>query len=77
MQGRVLEAKFNEKHHFILRDDYDYALKLFLDGANEQKAIDIEKACEWLFVNIGHYVNEQGFVETHELENDFRKAMEE
>jgi len=35
------------------------------------------KSYDWLFMNIGHYVNEQGFVETHELEKDFRKAMEE
>lgn len=43
----------------------------------EQRAKDIERACQWIFLNIGAYVNEQGYVETHVLEKDFRKAMEE
>lgn len=37
----------------------------------------VDKACEWLFINTSLYVNEQGFVETFKLDEDFRKAMEE
>lgn len=37
----------------------------------------VDKACEWLFLNIGLYINEQGYVETNQLERDFRKIMEE
>lgn len=36
----------------------------------------VEFACEWIVLNIGHYVNGQGYVETHELERDFKQAME-
>ena len=28
--------------------DEPTAIKAYIDGAKEQKAIDIEKACEWL-----------------------------
>ena len=53
--------------HFIANESY-------IAGANEQKAIDIDKACEWLKENVEGGVHPQstyGFVEK------FRKAMEE
>ena len=43
----------------------------------EQKTIDIEKACDWLFLYVGLYVNDEGYVETHELLRDLSKAMKE
>lgn len=46
----------------------------YMAGASEQKAIDIEKACEWLKENTEGGVHPQsayGFIEK------FRKAMEE
>ena len=49
----------------------------FIDGAKEQRKIDIEKACDWLFLYVGLYVNNEGYVETHELLGDLSKAMEE
>lgn len=49
----------------------------FIDGAKEQRKIDIEKACDWLFLYVGLYVNDEGYVETHELLRDLSKAMEE
>lgn len=49
----------------------------FIDGAKEQRKIDIEKACDWLFLYVGLYVNNEGYVETHELLRDLSKAMEE
>ena len=48
-------------------------------GATEQKAIDIEKACEWLKNNWREYVNQDrdGMILFGHWEYDFRKAMEE
>lgn len=48
----------------------------FIDGAKEQRKIDIDKACDWLFLYVGLYVNNEGYVETHELLGDLSKAME-
>ena len=53
---------------------YYIANESYIAGANEQKVIDIDKACEWLKENIEGGVHPQsayGFVEK------FRKAMEE
>lgn len=48
-------------------------------GATEQKAIDIEKACEWLKNNWREYVNQDrdGMILFGHWESDFRKAREE
>ena len=45
----------------------------YIAGATEQKAIDIEKACEWLKNNLREY----GIILFGHWESDFRKAMEE
>ena len=37
--------------------DEPTAIKAYIDGAKEQKAIDIEKACEWL----DNYLMEIGY----------------
>ena len=52
--------------HFIANESY-------IAGANEQKAIDIDKACEWLKNNLREY----GIILFGHWESDFRKAMEE
>ena len=52
--------------HFIANESY-------IAGAKEQKAIDIEKACEWLKNNLREY----GIILFGHWESDFRKAMEE
>ena len=51
----------------------------YILGANEQKAIDIDKACEWLKNNWREYVNQDrdGMILFGHWESDFRKAMEE
>ena len=48
-------------------------------GANDQKAIDIENACEWLKNNWREYVNQDrdGMILFGHWESDFRKAMGE
>ena len=45
----------------------------YIAGATEQKAIDIEKACEWLKNNLREY----GIILFGHWESDFRKVMEE
>lgn len=47
--------------------------RAYVRGAEEQKAIDIEKACEWLKNNLREY----GIILLGHWESDFRKAMEE
>lgn len=45
----------------------------YIAGATEQKAIDIDKACEWLKNNLREY----GIILFGHWESDFRKAMGE
>lgn len=51
----------------------------FIQGTTEQKAIDIDKACEWLFTHWRDYVatDRDGVIRFGGWEGDFRKAMEE
>ena len=62
--------------------------RAYVRGATEQKAIDIEKACEWLEENARDYAcatircpygeEEEIICDVHrEIVEDFRKAMEE
>ena len=53
--------------------------RAYIAGATWQKAIDIEKACEWLKNNWREYVNQDrdGMILFGNWESDFRKAMEE
>ena len=61
--------------------DEPTALKAYIDGAKEQKAIDIEKACEWL----DNYLMEIGYpddwlrdsLNIKSGKERFRKSMEE
>ena len=69
-------------------DGYEYCLRDYIKGAAEQKAIDIDKACEWLKENARDYAcatircpygeEEEIICDVHqEIVEDFRKAMEE
>ena len=51
----------------------------YIAGATDQKAIDIDKACEWLKNNWREYVNQDrdGIILFGHWECDFRKAMGE
>jgi len=61
--------------------DEPTAIKAYIDGAKEQKAIDIEKACEWL----DNYLMEIGYsddwlrdsLNIKSGKERFRKSMEE
>ena len=70
------------------RNIADVAEESYIAGATEQKAIDIEKACEWLEENARDYAcatircpygeEEEIICDVHrEIVEDFRKAMEE
>ena len=61
------------------RNIADVAEESYIVGATEQKAIDIEKACEWMKNNWREYVNQDrdGMILFGHLESDFRKAMKE
>lgn len=48
--------------------------KAYIEGAAEQKAIDIDRACKWLKENIEGGVHPQS---TYSFLDKFRKAMEE
>ena len=60
-------------------DGFEYCLRDYIKGATEQKAIDIDKACEWLKNNWREYVNQDrdGMILFGHWESDFRKAMQE
>ena len=77
---------------YILYSEAGYVVNRFRDayiaGATEQKAIDIDKACEWLEENARDYAcatircpygeEEEIICDVHrEIVEDFRKAMEE
>lgn len=72
---KTIEERAELRSEGYENDGYSAGLYMgYVDGATEQKAIDIEKACEWLKENIEGGVHPQsiyGFVEK------FRKAMEE
>lgn len=53
--------------------------RAYVKGATEQKAIDIEKAYEWLKNNWREYVDQDGdgMILFGNWESDFRKALEE
>ena len=59
------------------RADYPYDKKSvefgYIQGAYDQKEVDIDKACEWLKNNLREY----GIILFGHWESDFRKAMEE
>ena len=70
------------------RWDEPTAYEAYIAGATEQKAIDIDKACEWLKENARDYAcatvrcpygeEEEIICDVHlEIVEDFRKAMEE
>lgn len=60
-------------------DGFDYCLRDYIKGATEQKAIDIDKACEWLkeqvYQEYGGGPRERLIPDT--MIEEFRKAMEE
>lgn len=57
----------------------DRVSEIITEKMLDQKAIDIDKACEWLKNNWREYVNQDrdGMILFGHWESDFRKAMEE
>ena len=63
----------------LSRHSVDRVAEIIAEKMREQKAIDIDKACEWLKNNWREYVNQDrdGMILFGNWESDFRKAMEE
>ena len=61
------------------RWDEPTAYEAHIAGATEQKAIDTDKACEWLRNNWREYIyqDRDGMILFGHWESDFRKSMEE
>ena len=57
----------------LSRHSVDRVAEIIAEKMREQKAIDIDKACEWLKNNLREY----GIILFGYWESDFRKAMEE
>ena len=57
----------------LSRHSVDRVAEIIAEKMREQKAIDIDKACEWLKNNLREY----GIILFGHWESDFRKAMEE
>ena len=57
----------------------DRVSEIITEKMLDQKAIDIDKACEWLKNNWREYVNQDrdGMILFGHWESDFRKSMEE
>lgn len=57
----------------------DRVFEIITEKMLDQKAIDIDKACEWLKNNWREYVNQDrdGMILFGHWESDFRKSMEE
>ena len=58
---------------FLSEHSVDRVAEIIEETINEQKAVDIDKACEWLKNNLREY----GIILFGHWESDFRKAMEE
>ena len=56
---------------------FDCCQEDYIAGATEQKAIDIDKACEWIRNNWRNYVyhDRDGEISFGHWESDFRKSM--
>ena len=64
----------------MFAQEWEECKENYLVGATEQKAIDIEKACEWLGVHLAEVADRYGFaagLSLRLLRENFRKAMEE
>ena len=63
------------------KSDYRYDIRSveygYIQGATEQKAIDIDKFCEWLRNNWRKYIyqDKDGMILFGHWESDFRKSM--
>ena len=69
----TIEERASEYAHTEWISEFtDVAKESYTKGATEQKAIDIDKACEWLKNSLREY----GIILFGHWESDFRKAME-
>lgn len=64
---------------YCAQHDHEIAEDAYIAGAEDQREIDIDKACEWLRLHYREYAEiDNGFLLFDaKLTDDFRKAMEE
>lgn len=88
IEERAKEAGIVSQYKSDYRYDARSVESGYIQGATEQKAIDIDKACMWLKENARDYAcasvrcpygeEEEIICDVHlEIVEDFRKAMEE
>lgn len=68
------KEKFKDNDRYR-REHYQKSRDTYIAIATEQKAIDIEKACEWLMKQYAE--DDMDMVSASAFIYDFRKAMEE
>lgn len=74
IKERASEAAWQIYEETILSEhSVDRVAEIIEEKINEQKAIDIDKACEWLKNSLREY----GIILFGHWESDFRKAMKE
>lgn len=81
--GRTTCTPENKIQRFCVNCLHDGRKKAYIKGAEDQRKIDIDKACEWLKENVNNYLYNTGGFEEYipqcggAMFIDFRKAMEE
>ena len=75
-QALEFANKYSKEH---INEDVDIValFEAFKQGAEYQREIDIEKACDWLESNAINYVGKDGIMNFRELYFDFIKAIEQ
>ena len=74
IEERAREAAWQIFEETILSEhSVDRVAEIIEEKINEQKAVDIDKACEWLKNDLRKY----GIILFGHWESDFRKAIEE
>ena len=88
LKERAIQNLIYEQDFCGLSLSDNMVCRAYVKGATDQKAIDIDKACEWLKENARDYAcatircpygeEEEIICDVHrEIVEDFRKAMEE
>lgn len=74
-------AKTFIEHRLIPKRLHELSTICYINGAIEQRKIDIDKACEWLIDNLWEFVDYDHCdginIDYGELNKQFRKVIEE
>lgn len=75
IKKRALDYLSYERDFLGMNFSGKMVCRAYVKGAEEQKAIDIDKACKWLMRQYAE--DDMDMVSASAFINDFRKAMEE